>query len=262
MRALRDLFAQIDGDIDGSLTAEEFSKSLEDENVQAYLAILDIEVADAEFFFKTLLLRDGTGTSLDPSEEGAVDIESFINACTKLKGDAKRADLQILNWRMQEMHNGSMLCLEALQALLDKVDVRLSRERHKKLENSVALALPRETRKCQEERRQDLVSEIFQKMDQDQDGFLGSNDWEALPDAANFFESHRLSNFDKSSRASFQNFLNMCNELTDIEVQEMHRRMTPDVEVDSKGPSKSGEAPRGIGDATSEEAWRPSTVMI
>jgi len=98
-RHLKQLFQEMDKNNSGSINAAEFAEALENKAVHNYFKMLHIDVADAHGFFMTLVHL---------SSEKEVDVDTFVDSCTKLKGDAKRADVQILTWRMKQMHLSSL----------------------------------------------------------------------------------------------------------------------------------------------------------
>eukprot|EP00747_Dinoflagellata_sp_TGD_P035946 gnl/TRDRNA2_/TRDRNA2_138181_c0_seq1.p1 gnl/TRDRNA2_/TRDRNA2_138181_c0~~gnl/TRDRNA2_/TRDRNA2_138181_c0_seq1.p1 ORF type:complete len:558 (-),score=78.55 gnl/TRDRNA2_/TRDRNA2_138181_c0_seq1:139-1629(-) len=77
------LFKNIDDDNSGTISLKEFEEHLEDAEVQACFATLELETADALQLFR-LLDEEGTGK---------VNFEEFVEGCFRLKGNAKSIDL-------------------------------------------------------------------------------------------------------------------------------------------------------------------------
>merc|ERR1712113_125793 len=77
------MFHALDTDESGDITLDELVERMHDENVQAYLAHLDIRPSNTWQMFK-LLEADGSGT---------VSIEEFVDGCMRLRGPAQAADV-------------------------------------------------------------------------------------------------------------------------------------------------------------------------
>lgn len=92
----RSLFKRIDEDESGVITKEEFLHHVNDPEVQAYFATLDLEAQDAVHLFR---LIDNGCNNLDDG----IDIEDFVMGCLRLKGMAKSSDMARL------MHENKML---------------------------------------------------------------------------------------------------------------------------------------------------------
>merc|ERR1712194_520166 len=71
---------------DGTITFEEFERSLSNKEVKEYINALQVDVTDAKLFF-SLLDEDGSGS---------VDTEEFVKGMKKLKGDAKSFDIHMI----------------------------------------------------------------------------------------------------------------------------------------------------------------------
>lgn len=83
IRRFRRFFELIDTDRSGDITYEEFCANLSSPSLQAFATSLGIDILDAKEFFE-VLSRSG---------EQAVDIETFVVGCIKLKGHARSLDL-------------------------------------------------------------------------------------------------------------------------------------------------------------------------
>merc|ERR1719329_756300 len=68
---------------------EGFERILNDERMQAYFRVLDLNITDAKDLFRIL----------DADKDGTIDIEEFTTGCQKLRGGAKGIDVVTL---MQE----------------------------------------------------------------------------------------------------------------------------------------------------------------
>jgi len=80
------LFKKLDDDHSGDISLDELEKHLNDEGMLAFMQSLDIDASDISQFF-SLLALDGSN---------AVDVESFVVGCMKLKGTARSMDLLCL----------------------------------------------------------------------------------------------------------------------------------------------------------------------
>eukprot|EP00927_Polykrikos_kofoidii_P051429 TRINITY_DN45232_c0_g1_i1.p1 TRINITY_DN45232_c0_g1~~TRINITY_DN45232_c0_g1_i1.p1 ORF type:complete len:699 (-),score=129.07 TRINITY_DN45232_c0_g1_i1:6-2102(-) len=76
------MFDQMDNGA-GEVTVGEFSKHLRNDTVQAYFALLELEITDAWVLFKLL----------DSDCSGSIDAEEFVDGCLRLKGQARSIDL-------------------------------------------------------------------------------------------------------------------------------------------------------------------------
>ncbi|CAE7338625.1 SCN10A [Symbiodinium natans] len=82
-RAVRRLFAQLDQNGDGGITAKEFEVALEDPALMHVFAALEISADDAWALF----------TQLDSDGDAHVDAEEFLEGCMLLKGPARSIDV-------------------------------------------------------------------------------------------------------------------------------------------------------------------------
>jgi hypothetical protein len=83
---LINLLMAIDQDEDGKINFEEFSTSLERDDVRDFIAALQLEITDAQGFFALL----------DENASGCVNIAEFITGMTKLRGDARSVDVHMM----------------------------------------------------------------------------------------------------------------------------------------------------------------------
>jgi len=67
----------------GKVTWADFQAHLEDPHLQSYLHAIDVDQADAHELFYLL----------DVHQDGAVEVEEFVNGCLSLVGPAKAIDL-------------------------------------------------------------------------------------------------------------------------------------------------------------------------
>lgn len=81
----KSLFNTMDADQSGLISKDEFIRHIDDPQVQAYFASLELDSCDALNLFKLLESDDGC-------EEG-IDIEDFVMGCLRLKGQAKSIDM-------------------------------------------------------------------------------------------------------------------------------------------------------------------------
>jgi hypothetical protein len=102
MDKLQIIFDEVDANGDGELTYEEFCEVIDTPHMCAFASSLDLDMADAQRFFKTLS-EDGRKT---------VDVESFVVGCIKLGGAAKSMDL--LELAHSQKHSAEQI-LKALQ---------------------------------------------------------------------------------------------------------------------------------------------------
>lgn len=110
------LFHSIDSNEDGEVTLEEFMSLQGNEQLVAFFASLDITISDGEFFFR-ILSRDGTSK---------VKLEDFVEACIRLRGNARAVDLHHLfvkqTAQLQETRETKEL-LVATHRLVEKASV-------------------------------------------------------------------------------------------------------------------------------------------
>merc|ERR1712113_788835 len=79
-------FKEADRDKSGMLSLEEFRSTLKHAEVQAYFSALDLDVSQAELWFRLL---DQDGSHL-------VSLDEFLAGCMRLRGQAKSIDVNML----------------------------------------------------------------------------------------------------------------------------------------------------------------------
>merc|ERR1712083_1004605 len=97
---LEEIFGQLDTDNNGKITSQEFTSALEQQELLAFLSGLGIDATDANALFKMLLQPQGKGDA--PGQ--AVDIETFVVGCIKLRGDAKAMDVLSVHQPLAKLH--------------------------------------------------------------------------------------------------------------------------------------------------------------
>eukprot|EP00746_Dinoflagellata_sp_MGD_P101070 gnl/MRDRNA2_/MRDRNA2_41161_c0_seq1.p1 gnl/MRDRNA2_/MRDRNA2_41161_c0~~gnl/MRDRNA2_/MRDRNA2_41161_c0_seq1.p1 ORF type:complete len:658 (+),score=96.67 gnl/MRDRNA2_/MRDRNA2_41161_c0_seq1:124-2097(+) len=80
------IFQEADLDNSGTLTLDEIQTLLGDVRVKVFLKSLELEVWEVKAFFSLL----------DAEKKGFVDIDSFIEGCLRIKGQARNMDLQAM----------------------------------------------------------------------------------------------------------------------------------------------------------------------
>jgi len=89
------LFQVLDSDEDGKISEAEFTSWFTEECIRAYFAALELETSNPKAFFR-LLDRDGTGE---------ITIETFVQGCLALSGNAKKLELAGLSRRTKDMQD-------------------------------------------------------------------------------------------------------------------------------------------------------------
>lgn len=90
------IFEKLDADGDGLIGIDEFHAGIRSDVVRALMQSIDLEVKDAEWFFKVLL---------SISDTDSVDIGHFVSACLKMKGTATAVDLQFLSYEIHQIRS-------------------------------------------------------------------------------------------------------------------------------------------------------------
>lgn len=108
---LKGVFESADVSGDGVLTKEEFRGMLTVPTIKHYLSHLDIEVHDAEGLFD--LLDDG---------DGQVTLSEFVQGVTRMKGQARSADMVSLMYDNKITHEQGKEVLRKLLDILHKLD--------------------------------------------------------------------------------------------------------------------------------------------
>lgn len=96
IRALQDLFNDLDTDGSGTLTLESMQDAIQDDRLVNSFHALHLDLMDV----RTLFLL------LDRDRKGYIDIEEFLLGCFRLKGEAKTLDVMKLQYQCEWiMHN-------------------------------------------------------------------------------------------------------------------------------------------------------------
>jgi len=118
---LMQLCEDLDKNASGTLTKQEFSKSMENGTLKYFLATLGLDIRDFGRFFELL---DFTG--------GEIEIGLFVDACIKLKGAATNVDLQSLALKtVQLQRSQSRLEKNIMQRLEELIHAITTRKRFK-----------------------------------------------------------------------------------------------------------------------------------
>mmetsp|Transcript_49477 Transcript_49477/g.115720 ORF Transcript_49477/g.115720 Transcript_49477/m.115720 type:complete len:706 (-) Transcript_49477:15-2132(-) len=83
---LREVFQEIDTDNSGFVTTSEFDACLSTDGGKAFFEVLGLSAAQANELFR---LMDADGS-------GSVDIDEFLDGCTRFTGEAKNFDIQCI----------------------------------------------------------------------------------------------------------------------------------------------------------------------
>jgi len=105
------LFHELNGRRDGEITYDDFQDAIQKPSMAAFASSLEIEVSDAQHFFR-VLSQDGTKT---------VDMDTFVSGCIRMKGLALAVDMQDfrLNYDKASGENKTLLfaCVNNLQGV-------------------------------------------------------------------------------------------------------------------------------------------------
>merc|ERR1719188_838139 len=82
----------MDTDNSGTISSEEFEHILSNRKLRTKLALLGLDIKDAQMFFEMLCALEGTTE---------VDIDAFVGGCMRLKGVATSVDLQSLLYQVK-----------------------------------------------------------------------------------------------------------------------------------------------------------------
>merc|ERR1711953_1212330 len=93
MAQMTDVLHETDSDQSGTISWEEFETKLQDHRVIAYLAALELDVAEARGLFELL----------DTEESNEVPVDEFVVGCFRLKGGAKGIDLAALMYENKKL---------------------------------------------------------------------------------------------------------------------------------------------------------------
>lgn len=84
---LRHVCRDLENPHSGKISPEDFEKGFHSGKLRAHLRVLGLDIKDTQKFFSVLSATSG---------ENEIDIETFVNGCMKLKGQATAIDLQSL----------------------------------------------------------------------------------------------------------------------------------------------------------------------
>lgn len=93
VNALKELVGKIQLSNDGYITRDEFMLALHEPTVRYHFEAEDLDVRDAEAFFE--LLQSVNGNS-------AIDIDTFVASCMRMRGAATSVDLQTLQLQLKK----------------------------------------------------------------------------------------------------------------------------------------------------------------
>jgi hypothetical protein len=111
VRALTELFEELDEDKDGAMTQQEFLDCMTNHPaVKDLFSSQGLEIKDTELFFR--MLQDHEGVPMD--------INDFVDGCMKMKGGAKSMDIQALRFRLRDMRKVQADMSGKLDRLLQK----------------------------------------------------------------------------------------------------------------------------------------------
>jgi hypothetical protein len=128
VKRIKKLFNELDEDASGSLTIAELEEHLQDSNVQAVFASMDIGSSDAWTLFKMLA-----------SDEGCeVTSEEFVEGLMRLKGNAKRADFVELHVLIKRFDIG----LHAVTGMIESLDHKVAQVSGKLIERDKSKQQP------------------------------------------------------------------------------------------------------------------------
>lgn len=114
---LRRLCEEIDSDKSGTITLDEFTNCFQDTKNGTFLASIGLDISDAEVFFHML-------SGITGREE--VDIESFVEGCMRLKGNATSIDMQSVAFEVKLIHSNQRTFNEYYCKRLDSLSSALA----------------------------------------------------------------------------------------------------------------------------------------
>jgi len=90
LRHLKEIFAQMDVDHDGTITSAEFTNALQNERVVANFRALKLNADDAVQLFKLL----------DVDQSGQINVGEFLEGCYELQGETRNIDAKIMKMQL------------------------------------------------------------------------------------------------------------------------------------------------------------------
>lgn len=109
---LRVLFHDFDDRKSGALSWSQFRRHMENERVKAYLATLELDVAQASGLFRLL----------DVNSSDAVSIDDFVAGCMRLKGTAKSIDVCTLLYETRNIQRDWSSFSRLMQCQLQRIE--------------------------------------------------------------------------------------------------------------------------------------------
>eukprot|EP00929_Paragymnodinium_shiwhaense_P059629 TRINITY_DN29855_c0_g1_i2.p1 TRINITY_DN29855_c0_g1~~TRINITY_DN29855_c0_g1_i2.p1 ORF type:complete len:630 (-),score=101.30 TRINITY_DN29855_c0_g1_i2:127-2016(-) len=109
----------IDDDGSRSISRQELEAFMDNEEFRQCFEVRGIDIKDATLFFHTLQAAAGL------TEDSAVDIETFIGGCLRLKGLASSIDVQTLAFEAKVMHSLQKKFFAFVEARFLSVEERL-----------------------------------------------------------------------------------------------------------------------------------------
>lgn len=91
--SMKDIFEEMDGDGQGTLSMEEFESKLQDERVVAFFNALKLNVSDARVLFRLI----------DTDKSGDVTIDEFLKGCYTLQGESRSLDMKIMELELSQL---------------------------------------------------------------------------------------------------------------------------------------------------------------
>merc|ERR1712113_1301411 len=92
VKHLRGVFREIDQDLSGEISSEEFQDFLTDPQLRMYLESLDVTAEDSAMLFRLLDLDDS----------GFINFDEFCGGLLRLQGDAKSFDIHCLIFEQEK----------------------------------------------------------------------------------------------------------------------------------------------------------------
>jgi len=108
IRQLESIFKQINTKGTGKITLPEFEQCMEDEQLKAYFASIDLTVDEAFSLFKLL----------DGQSKHVLTVDAFVTGCLKLRGQAKTIDIAMM---MYETRWTWERCLQSMKHMEQSV---------------------------------------------------------------------------------------------------------------------------------------------
>merc|ERR1712217_480889 len=91
---VKKFFREADEDKSGNLSWTEFKEHLQNPKVKAYFQALELDVSQAHMLFGLL----------DTDNDGFVTVDEFVDGATRLKGYARKIDVNMLTLICEDMY--------------------------------------------------------------------------------------------------------------------------------------------------------------